>query len=614
MVRALPRVLLALLVALFMGFGARPAHAWIENHVLGDEVRIEVKRTGEAVVKHRLTLKTNGSIRLRSFIISGVDADATALGDAYAVPERDALSSSLENAVPLKVQRLMSSDPEKPPRLELKVDDRKGLRRGTYVLVFAYATHLMEQGGITRDGAMLRVTWRGPLYDDGFDNARAVFVVPAAATAPRAAPPEEGDLSSTFLNEVERGADQDEVSLLRTYARKNERVPWAIRVDRRALDVPIARPEPTQEAPMATPGPLMPARHRITSPSRPLWIAFAVIATVFALLAGLRRWEVDRREGVVVRPVLALPIWLSAPLAGLAVSTGLALQLHAERATHGALAIAAAVLLVAHGGARRGETGMRGPGTWLSLTEQEGLGLPPRPRGGWLDASTRVGRWLFLLVLVGHAAITTWVWRQSWLLGLQLAFDAIVWIALFGTGRASAAPPDMAVEPARWLGRFVGRLRRHKVVKRRLDKLRIVPRIRVPRGDVDPDELRLLIAPRNAPRGLGGIEVGLTYACGFGARLAMPEVLLRVQEDSPAQEALQSLASSARVVPGRRPDERVFVFSPRLPTVGMTVDIVAALLARIDDVPLSGTAGRKRPSRASRISTDAIEEADENVA
>lgn len=614
MVRALPRVLLALLFALVVGLGPRPARAWIENHVLGDEVRVEVKRTGEAVVKHRLTLKTNGSIRLRSFIISGVAADAAALGEAYAVPERDALSSSLENAVPLEVERVPSSDPEKPPRLELKVDDRKGLRRGTYVLVFAYATHLMDQGQITRDGAMLRVTWRGPRYADGFDNARAVFVLPAAATAPRAAPPEEGDLSSTFLNEVERGAEHDEVSLLRTYARKNERIDWSVRVDRRALDVPIAKPDPLPERSTATPGRLLRARSRIASPSRPLWIAFGVVAALFALLAGLRRWEVARREGVVVRPILALPIWLAAPLAGLAVATGLALQLHAERATHGALAIAAAVLLVAHGGASRKDPGMRGPGTWLSLTEQEGLGVPPGPRGGWLDASTRWGRWIFLSVLVAHGAVTSWVWRQSWLLGVQLALDAIVWIALFGTGRASASPPDMAVEPARWLGHFATRLRRHKATKRRLDKLRIVPRIRVPRGDVDPDELRLLIAPRNGPKGLAGIEVGLTYACGFGARLAMPEVLLRVQQDSPAQDALQSLAASARVVPGRRPDERVFVFSPRLPTVGMTLDIVAALLARIDDVPLGARAGRKRPSRASRVSTDAVEEADQHVA
>ena len=68
------------------------------------------------------------------------------------------------------------------------------------------------------------------------------------------------------------------------------------------------------------------------------------------------------------------------------------------------------------------------------------------------------------------------------------------------------------------------------------------------------------------------------------------------------------------MVPGRRPDERVFVFSPRLPTVGMTVEIVAALLTRIDDVPLGAAAGRKRPSRASRISTDAVEAADERVA
>jgi hypothetical protein len=111
----------------------------------------------------------------------------------------------------------------------------------------------------------------------------------------------------------------------------------------------------------------------------------------------------------------------------------------------------------------------------------------------------------------------------------------------------------------------------------------VVPRIRIPQGGVDPDELRLVIVPRLPQRGFGSIEIGLTYALGTGARVAMPEVLLRVTAESPCDEAVAAISSHGRITPGRKPDERVISFAPRLPTVRMTAEITAALAFRVMD-------------------------------
>jgi hypothetical protein len=63
----------------------------------------------------------------------------------------------------------------------------------------------------------------------------------------------------------------------------------------------------------------------------------------------------------------------------------------------------------------------------------------------------------------------------------------------------------------------------------------------------------------------------------------MPEVLLRVTAESPCDEAVAAISSHGRITPGRKPDERVISFAPRLPTVRMTAEITAALAFRVMD-------------------------------
>jgi hypothetical protein len=147
-------------------------------------------------------------------------------------------------------------------------------------------------------------------------------------------------------------------------------------------------------------------------------------------------------------------------------------------------------------------------------------------------------------------------------------------------------PANLAAEPARFFRPLVRALRKQKGG----DSLRLVPRMRIPHGQVDPDELRLLVVPRLPRRGFSSIEVAVAYAVGFGARVAMPEVLVRVTAGSPCDQALASFSRRARITPGRKPDERVLAFAPRFPTVRMTTEILAALASRVTDVEALGAA------------------------
>jgi hypothetical protein len=584
-----PRLLAALCLALAVTTLAGPSRAWIENAVLGDEIRIEVDRSGEALVEHRLTLKTNGSERLKRYEVRGVDPDARPLDNSYAVPARDALSSSLDAAVPLHLELVAvkprSTDVEGSTlggtALRIDVADPRGLRRGTYVLVLRYRTSLRARGLLQRAGAFTSLRWTGPMIEDGFDNPRVIFVLPAAPTAPRAVEgagaEEDGDDGpSGFLSEVRRGQDHDEVEILRTYAPQQMPITWVVSMDPRALGDAVGSEDAGR--PAASGMLVLPVAY----PVRDLRaLALGAAAFLFyAALVALRCREVGKRAreaGAMVPGAVPLPAPLRVLLAASGLTAGLALQLEVGRPLAGAACVVAGALLAAHGTARM-QPSMRGPGRWLAVSVAEGLGMPPRPRGAWLDASTRGGKAVLLLLLAGAGGLAAWIWRSDRYAAVLVGLDVLVaLLAVFGTGRASCLPADMAVEPARFLRPLAERLRAAK------KDLRLVPRVRVPHGEVDPDEVRLLVAPRVPVRGFGGIEIGVTYAVGFGARVAMPEVLLRMVAGSPCDEATSALARFGRVTRGRKPDERVIAFAPRFPTVRMTAAIVAALVARVTE-------------------------------
>src|SRR5262249_30910781 len=154
----------------------RSASAWVEVHVIGDDARVAIERTGVARVEHRMTLKVAGG-PLKSYDVRGIDADAVLDADGYAVPSRDAATNSLANATPITTEPLGpgkagSAAAKDLPGIRIHFSDR-GLGRGLFVVSFRYTTKLGERGGIKKQGALASVRWRGPVWEDGFESARA---------------------------------------------------------------------------------------------------------------------------------------------------------------------------------------------------------------------------------------------------------------------------------------------------------------------------------------------------------------------------------------------------------------------------------------------------------
>jgi len=74
--------------------------------------------------------------------------------------------------------------------------------------------------------------------------------------------------------------------------------------------------------------------------------------------------------------------------------------------------------------------------------------------------------------------------------------------------------------------------------------------------------------------GLLGIEVATAWERRSGAFVPWACVLVRVHEDSPASAKMANTPGTGPLLPGRKPEERVFRFEPAWPT-----DLAAARLA-----------------------------------
>lgn len=567
---------------------AGPARAWVEVHVAASEVRLLLDKEGAARVEHRVTLKVSGG-PLRAFDIRGVDKDAVPDPDGYIAPLKQALQSSLASAVPVTTELL---PPESRPRddgrpspavLRVRFDDEKGLRRGTYMLLVRYRTDLKARGLVKLDGTMGRIEWQGPAWEDGLDSVKATFELPSAPTSPRAleahadprdetAPP-----PPSFLSTVRRGSERDEIELIRTYAPKGEPVAWSIQVDARAFRAAPAAA--AAKSSLAVPE----AAKTLLTPERERSLLFAGVVVgflVFSLLVAAKAREASRlarAAGTESRPLLRVPLFVRSAGAGIALVAGVALELSLRDPTLGALLVGVATALAAHRTPPWNHaSSLRKPGRWLPVAEREAFREPPRRKGAYLDVSTREGKALFLVLLGGVVAGAAVVWRTEPYYAYLMLLDAAPLLAIFGTGRMSELPPDPAAAPAGFLRR-VGR-RTLKLLDAKKVEARAIGRVRIPDGSPDADELRLGLVPKTPLAGFLGIEVGVVYVPGAGGPLGLPEVLFRVTAGSPCEAAMEKLLRHGKSMRGRKPNERVVLFAPRLPTERMTAAIAAALV------------------------------------
>jgi hypothetical protein len=228
---------------------------------------------------------------------------------------------------------------------------------------------------------------------------------------------------------------------------------------------------------------------------------------------------------------------------------------------------------------------VRGPGRWLSLTPEHafaGAGASGSWGSSFLPAAAAIGA-----VVTAAVVAARFDPEGPWLASI----DGVALLPLLLTGRRSQLPPDAAKTAAPWLARLFARLRSTSA-------LRVSPWGRIPDASPapTPDELRLLVLPRAAMPGVLGVEVGLAWSHSPTGWVGTPEVLARVLDGSAAATRLARELPAARVVPGRRPEERVMRLVPRAPTRSQAADLVRSLADALTDrrVPASpGTVGKE---------------------
>jgi hypothetical protein len=582
--RVLPRIL-AWLTGLCLCLAVAPAAAWVETRLVTDEIRVEVDPSASAVIDHRITMRVHGG-PLKSFDLASADKEVTPLESTVAVAGAEGSPGA---QVPLELVERATGG------LRVNVVSPRGLSRGIFVFHIRYRRPLLAGEDIRRDGAMLRVRWTGPSWPEGRDNVGCTFLLPSSPTEPRAPVAPHTDQAASldssegvFISQTKRAADHDEVLLLRPHVARAEAVTWTVYVDPRALGQvsdPALRPAPAR-APRA----------ELAPEKRAAYVGGAACLLFgFSLLVGIKARQVARlARGIAVpRPLIPLSTPLRVLLAGPTLAAGVALQLRLDDPRWGTFAVLVALALAAY---RRPSwrRAPRGPGRWLLLADGEAFSEPDGEKGAWLDPGTIAGRILFVAAVAACAALGYAVSRASAYHAYLVAFDATVLLAVFGTGRLADLPPHPIAGPGPRLGRVARHLRAR-------GDMRAVAWARLPDGGDAFDELRLLCAPKVPLRGFVGIEVGLVAVTGVGGSFYLPEVLVRVVDASPCHEAFRKLRPGARWLHGRRAEERVLSFSPRLPTLAMTAALAARLVEHARDLaPPSITPRPAPPSKMER--------------
>jgi hypothetical protein len=540
---------------------AAPAAAWIELTPKGLLSTVEVEPDGHATVSHELTLEVRGG-PLKTLEFGSADADAELLPDATVTKVPAGLP------IPLIVERRADGS------LGLEIDLPKGVRGGTYLFKVRYRTNLVARGLLHSRGSAIELGWVGPRLEAGIDGARVVFRLPPSETAPRlplVASDEPDPGFGVMVSAIHHTPAADEIELVRSHVARGEPVLWRVEAGAGALTLGgAATPAVTQpRAPVASP---LPPPHRS--------LRWPLIAAAFALVLGsltaLKARAVAaacRARRAAARPLVPLAVWWRSPLAALALGAGLAAGNELEEPTLAVLGILVAMACVTERGPKLERT-PRGPGRWLSLRDEDAFELRREVvPGAWLDAGTLRG----LLVLVASIAAVTALalgeLGRSPFRALLLALGGAAFMPLFFTGRASELLRDR-VQFSRIFMRDLARALRRKT------SAKVVAWGRVPDGSSEPDELRVLVQPKDCLPGLVALETGLDAQRGLGGIVGVPFVIVRAKEGSPAQRALPRGVIWAR---GRRADERVAILSPKLPTLALSVALVERLLAELTD-------------------------------
>ncbi|HEX8789477.1 MAG TPA: hypothetical protein VF765_00895 [Polyangiaceae bacterium] len=529
---------------------ARPALAWQEAHQIGDDATVHVDAAGVAVVEHRVRWHV---VRgpLKSIDLVNVDTAAVLEPEVTVTGEDGRALEAHAERHDGRTVHIVTAQP-------------RTLMRGDFTFDVLWRVDLAATRALARDGSTWRLAWSAPVATDGFDAATTVFEVPAAPDPPVAIVADTGAVDDGAVASLRRDPGTDVLSLVRPHVARGEAPVWTLRLDPRAL--PLVA-DPTLRQPSEAKAPAEPDRLRDAG----LVAGLAALGVLFALLVHRRARAFARacadREAKP-RALLPLGDMPRAILAGVALAGAVGLQV-TGRGTLAAACVALATLAAALR-APAGRIPVRGPGRWLALTPEHAFAGAPGPRAsGLLATAAAIGAVVTAAVVAGRFDPD-----GPWL----AAIDGVALLPLLLTGRRSQLPPHAATTSAPWLARLFARLRRTPT-------LRVSPWARIPDASPapTPDELRLLVLPRAAMPGVLGVEVGLAWSHSPTGWVGTPEVLARVLDGSAAATRLAREVPAARVVPGRRPEERVMRLVPRTPTRGHAAALVRSLADALTD-------------------------------
>ena len=542
-------------VAFAVAPGLAEARGRDEVHQSSDDVRVTVGVDGVATVQHHLRYRIVAG-HFKTFDFAGVDPRAELMAASTILPEKG-------GEVPARVEL----DRATPGTVRITHDEPRGLGRGVYVVDVKYRLDLVAMKLLVRDGAMWRLSWTAPPSPEGHDGARVVFAIPPAPTEPRLASPEQ---AATTLATLRREPEKDELELVRAHVPRGEAVTWSARVDPKAFPAVTSlelRP-PGAAASAAVPLPNQVPR--------------VLVACAFALLAGALALALRAKQGIVVRAcqarlvraraLLPMPRAAAPFVYGAATAGALAMLLWGTPA-YGAALVVLAMAVAAH----RSPLAVarpRGPGLWRAIPDGEVLvrqALSPEP-GDALDIGTRAGK-ISALVATLVLGLLAYALRTR-LAGAAIAIPLVgaALVPLLATGTRAQLPRA----PAEGAARILGPAR--DALGRLVDLAHIDVRCmaRFGEGTRTFDEVRLACLPNDRMPGLRLIELALASREPL-AIAALPEVLVRFDDGSPAAAKIAKLAPGIRIVPGRSAEEKVLRLSPRVPTPSGAARLLARL-------------------------------------
>jgi len=559
-----PRRAVALAIAFLPLIVPAQARAWQEAHELGQDFVVRVEGTGVASIEDKVRWRV---VRgpLKSLDFGNLDIDRF----------RDpSVTVTAEDGRALAAH-LVRQDSR---TFRVVIDEPHAPVRGVFAFDLRWQTDLVASQALAKDGASFRLAWVEPAAIDGFDGARTVFDVPAAADPPQAIVPETGLVDEGAVASLRRDPGRDVLELTRPHVAHGEAVAWTLRLDPRAF-APLTASLPVEAAPA-------PVEEEDRTRAAGLLAGFLVLAAAFAALVATKARAfaaVSAARGARARALLPLPDALRAVSAGGALAAGVALQSLGSqpRPTLGGLLVALAALAAAQR-PPSSRPRVRGPGRWLVLRPAEAFSdFRDRchgndlAKGAWLDAGTVPGRLALSAVIAAVAAAVVVLARFASEGAWILAMDAGVLLPLWMTGSVTQLPPYGSGAVAPWLVRAFRRLRA-------TPGLRAAPWGRLAL-DGAIDEVRVLVLPRACMPGVVGIEVGQAWCSTPVGWASVPELLVRVTDGSAAAAKLAQMTSTLKesVFVGRKPDERVVRLVPRGPAASDAVALARAVASEL---------------------------------